>query len=60
MFKRKIYDVKSSDYRTHKSLDEFYKKYSSRILHRYIIHTKDFNKEEDILCLHIYLTSFIL
>lgn len=53
-------EVKSSNYRTHKSLDEFYKNYSSRILHRYIIHIKDFNKEEDILCLPIYLTSFIL
>ena len=31
-----------------------------RILERYIIHTKDVSKDQDILCLPIYLTQFIL
>ncbi len=52
-------EVKSSNYKSHASLDEFTKKYSSRILNRYIIHTKDLSKEQDILCLPIYLTQFI-
>lgn len=53
-------EVKSSNYKQHHSIDEFYHKYSDRILNRYIIHTKDISKDQDILCLPIYLTSFIL
>ena len=52
-------EVKSSNYKSHTSLDKFTKKYSSRILNRYIIHTKDLSKEQDIICLPIYLTQFI-
>lgn len=52
-------EVKSSNYKSHTSLDKFTKKYSSRILNRYIIHTKDLSKEQDIICLPIYLTHFI-
>ena len=52
-------EVKSAQYRTHNSIDEFYKKFSDRILNRYIIHTKDISKDKDILCLPIYLTQFI-
>lgn len=53
-------EVKSSSYRKHSSLDAFYKKYSNQILNRYIIHTKDFSKDEDILCYPIYMTSFLV
>lgn len=52
-------EVKSSQYKKHTSIDEFYKKFSNRILNRYIIHTKDIYKDKDILCLPIYLTQFI-
>lgn len=52
-------EVKSSRYIKHRSIDEFYEKYSNRILSRYIIHTKDIAKDKDILCLPIYLTQFI-
>ncbi|MCI5773064.1 MAG: AAA family ATPase [Erysipelotrichaceae bacterium] len=52
-------EVKSSNYKKHASIDEFYKKFSNRILQRYIIHTKDLSKDGDILCLPIYLTQFI-
>ena len=52
-------EVKSSNYRTHHAINEFYQKYSDRILHRYIIHTKDMSKDQDILCMPIYFTQFI-
>lgn len=52
-------EVKSSNYRTHASIDKFYEKFSSRILKRYIIHTKDISKEKDIQCIPIYLSSLV-
>lgn len=52
-------EVKSSNYRKHTSIDMFYEKFSSRILNRYIIHTKDISKDKDIQCLPIYLSSFV-
>ncbi|MBR0080503.1 MAG: ATP-binding protein [Synergistaceae bacterium] len=52
-------EVKSSGYRTHASLDAFCKKYSSRILQKYLIYTKDYGKDADIICLPVYMTPFI-
>lgn len=52
-------EVKSSSYKTHKSLDAFSEKYSSRILNKYLIYTKDLSKDADIFCLPVYLTQFI-
>lgn len=52
-------EVKSSNYKTHKSLDAFYQKCSSRIGQRYLVYTKDFCKEQDIFCLPIYMYPFI-
>ena len=52
-------EVKSSNYRKHESIDKFYEKYTSRIANRYIIHTKGVSKDKDILCLPVYLTSFL-
>lgn len=52
-------EVKSSGYKTHRSLDEFQKKFSSRILQRYLIYTKDLRKEEDIICLPVYMTGLL-
>ncbi len=52
-------EVKSSNYKTHKSLDAFCDKYSSRILNKYLIYTKDFYKDKDIFCLPVYLSQFI-
>lgn len=52
-------EVKSSGYKSHKSLDEFQKKYSSRILQRYLIYTKDLRKEQDIICLPVYMTGLL-
>ena len=52
-------EVKSSGYKTHKSLDEFQKKLSSRIQRRYLIYTKDLCREGDLLYLPVYMTSLI-
>lgn len=52
-------EVKSSGYKTHKSLDAFSLKYSDRILQKYLVYTKDFCKDGDIICLPIYMVPFI-
>ena len=36
-------EVKSGNYREHKSLNLFCEKFSSRIKDKYVVHTKDFN-----------------
>ena len=41
-------EIKSSGYKTHKSLDVFTEKYSGRILKRYLVYTKDLSKDQDI------------
>lgn len=52
-------EVKSSGYKAHTSLDEFCKKYSSRILNKYLVYTKDYAREKDIIYLPIYMTMFL-
>lgn len=52
-------EVKSSGYKRHASLDAFCKKFSSRILQRYIFYTKDLQKDEQTLFLPVYLTQFL-
>lgn len=52
-------EVKSSGYKTHASLDAFCKKYSSRIKNKYLIYTKDLQKNGDILYLPVYMTMFL-
>lgn len=52
-------EVKSSGYKTHKSLDVFTEKFSGRILQRYLIYTKDYAKDKDIFCLPVYMTMFL-
>ncbi len=52
-------EVKSSGYKTHASLDAFTEKFSDRILQRYLIYTKDLRKEKDIICLPVYMASFL-
>lgn len=48
--KHNIYpiEVKSSRYKSHKSLEEFCTKFSDRIMNKYVIYTKDCNRENDI------------
>lgn len=57
----KIYpiEVKSSGYKAHKSLDVFIDKYRSRIGKSFVIYTKDYLKEGDIVYLPVYYTQFL-
>ena len=52
-------EVKSSGYKRHTSLNTFCQKFSNRILQRYIIYTKDLQKDEQTLFLPVYLTQFL-
>lgn len=52
-------EVKSSGYKTHKSLDVFTEKYSRRILKRYLVYTKDMSKDQDIFCAPVYMVPFL-
>lgn len=58
-FKIHPVEVKSSGYKVHTSLDEFCKKYSSVVDKRYLIYTKDLQKDEEVLMMPVYLTSLI-
>lgn len=51
--------VKSSDYKTHKSLDAFCDKFSSRILYPAIIYTKPLSQEGYLHLLPFYLAPFL-
>ena len=52
-------EVKSSGYKTHVSMDKFFEKYSSRILQKYLVYPKDLSKDEDTLCVPVYMTQFL-
>jgi len=52
-------EVKSSGYKTHKSLDVFCQKFSHIVDKRYLIYTKDLTKEEETLLLPVYMTPFL-
>ncbi len=52
-------EVKSSGYKTHKSLDMFCKKYSARIDKRILLYTKDLQKDGATLCVPVYMTPFL-
>ncbi len=52
-------EVKSSTYKTHKSLDVFNDIYSDRILDKYLVYTKDLSKDKDIKCVPVYMAQFL-
>ena len=52
-------EVKSSGYKAHKSMDVFFEKFSSRVLQKYLVYTKDLAKDTDTLCVPIYMTQFL-
>ena len=52
-------EVKSGNYRGHKSLDMFCDKYSSRIRDKYVVHTKDYKWENGIHYLPVYMIPFL-
>ena len=52
-------EVKSSGYRTHKSLDVFRERYSSRIGCPIMLYTKDLRWENGLLYLPVYMTPML-
>ena len=52
-------EVKSSGYKTHASLDKFSEKYSGRIAEKYLVYTKDLQKDKDVLLLPVYMVPFL-
>lgn len=52
-------EVKSSGYKSHKSLDEFCKKFSDRIMNKYLIYTKDYKRENGMEYIPVYMTMFL-
>ena len=52
-------EVKSSNYRSHKSLDVFCDKFSSRISEKYVVHTKDYKWENGIHYIPVYMVPFL-
>lgn len=52
-------EVKSSGYKSHKSLDEFNLKFSSRIKQSYLLYTKDLRKEGNIIYLPVYMAGLL-
>ena len=52
-------EVKPSGYKAHTSMDKFFEKYSSRILQKYLVYTKDLAKDTDTLCVPVYMTQFL-
>lgn len=52
-------EVKSSGYKSHKSLDAFCDKFSSRIGERILLYTKDYQREGDMTYLPVYMTGML-
>lgn len=52
-------EVKSGNYRSHKSLDVFCDKFSSRICDKYVVHTKDYRWENGIHYIPVYMVPFL-
>lgn len=52
-------EVKSSGYKTHKSLDVFCRKYSQIVERPYLVYTKDLKKDSETLLLPVYMTQFL-
>jgi predicted AAA+ superfamily ATPase len=52
-------EVKSSGYKTHKSLDVFCEKFSERVKSKYVIYTKDYKRENGVEYVPVYMTMFL-
>jgi len=52
-------EVKSGNYRNHKSLDVFCDKFSRRVKEKYVVHTKDYKWENGIHYVPVYMVPFI-
>ena len=52
-------EVKSGNYKTFKSFDDFCNKFSSRIGEKYIVHTKDYKRENGVTFIPVYTLPFL-
>ncbi len=52
-------EVKSSNYKSHKSFDYLVKKYQLKMEDRYIVYTKDLKYEDDIMYIPVYMAMLI-
>ncbi len=52
-------EVKSSGYKSHKSLDIFCDKYSARIGERVMLYTKDYQKDGMVQCVPMYFAGLV-
>ncbi len=52
-------EVKSGNYRAHKSMDVFCDKFSSRVREKYVVHTKDYKWENGINYIPVYMIPFL-
>ena len=52
-------EVKSGNYKTFKSFDDFCNKFSSRIGEKYIVHTKDYKGENGVTFIPVYMLPFL-
>lgn len=52
-------EVKSSSYKTHKSLDVFSSKYSAKIFRKYLVCNRDRTKDEDVFILPPYFVPYL-
>ena len=54
-----LLEVKSGGYKTHASMDAFCEKFSSRVLEKYLVYTKEFRKDRDIFCIPFYFVPML-
>ena len=52
-------EVKSGNYKTFKSFDDFCNKFSSRIGEKYIVHTKDYKRENGVTFIPVDMLPFL-
>ena len=52
-------EVKSSNYKSHKSFDYLIQKYQLKMEDRYIIYTKDLKYENGIMYIPVYMTMLL-
>lgn len=52
-------EIKASGYKIHVSLDAFCKRFPDRVLRKYLVYTKDYETDPDIICLPVYMTPFV-
>jgi hypothetical protein len=52
-------EIKSGNYNAHASLDEFCKKFSSRVGNRYLVYTKDLRKDGSTTLVPIYMAGLL-